>query len=66
MAPEVSKKEYYDVSADIWSLGMLAIEMCDREPYLHRQPAAALITAAIDHFNLPEVDDPVLLCASGL
>src|SRR5687768_11011692 len=58
MAPEVMRRELYTTAADIWSLGMVLLEMCNSEPYLYRKPVAALISAALDDFLLPDVDEP--------
>lgn len=58
MAPEVTRRHFYTTSADIWSLGMVLIEMCDGEPYLNRQAVAAIITCSLDEFPLPQLDEP--------
>ncbi|KAJ9453156.1 Serine/threonine-protein kinase pakA [Diplonema papillatum] len=43
MAPEVIKGDAYDFKADIWSLGILGLELCDGEPPLMSlQPMKAL------------------------
>jgi len=58
MAPELIKGEEYDARVDIWSLGIMVIEMCDGEPpYMDLPPLRALFfitTKGIPGLKCPE------------
>jgi serine/threonine protein kinase len=62
MAPEVIRSENYDYKCDIWSLGVMAMELVDKDPPYFNYPPMKALFMIIKH-GLPELKNSHLVSA---
>jgi len=56
MAPEIIKGEEYSFKVDVWSMGIVMMEMCEGDPpYMDHPPLKALFM--ISKFGIPDLQD---------
>ena len=58
MAPEIINKNAYSTEVDIWSLGIMVIEMLDgKPPYMNKTPMKAMYIISKKGTPVPKTED---------